>query len=92
VCKFGRTTGYGCGTVATTSQDGVNVRLDDITVDFGDSGGPWYVNTTAYGTTIARCVLGNGNPCAIYGPVDQIYNILGLTILQGKVYLPLIIN
>ncbi len=92
VCKFGRTTGYGCGTVATTSQDGVNVRLDDITVDYGDSGGPWYVNTTAYGTTIARCMLGNGNPCAIYGPVDQIYNILGLTILQGKVFLPLIIN
>ncbi len=90
VCKYGWTTGYGCGTVATTSQDGINVRLDNMIVDNGDSGGPWFVNTTAYGTTISKCTLNDGTPCAIYGPVDQIYNILGLTILQGKVYLPLI--
>lgn len=87
VCKYGKTTGYGCGTIATTSQDGVNVRLDDISVDFGDSGGPWFVNTTAYGTTISMM-----GASSIYGPVDHIYNILGLYILQGKVFLPLIVN
>jgi hypothetical protein len=87
VCKYGMTSGYGCGTIATTSQDGVNVRLDDVTLQGGDSGGPWFVNTTAYGTSIA--VMGTSS---IYGPVDQIYSILGLNILQGKVFLPLIIK
>ncbi len=83
VCKYGKSTGYACGTIATTSQDGVNVRVDNMTVIPGDSGGPWFWNNTAYGTTIASCTLSNGTPCAIYGPVDQIYNILGLTILTN---------
>lgn len=83
VCKYGMTTGYACGTIATTSQDGVNIRVDNMTLQGGDSGGPWFWNNTAYGTTIAACTLGNGTPCAIYGPVDHIYNILGLTILTN---------
>lgn len=83
VCKYGMTTGYACGTIATTSQDGVNIRVDNMTVQGGDSGGPWFWNNTAYGTTIAACTLGNGTPCTIYGPVDHIYNILGLTILTN---------
>ncbi|MCS7017190.1 MAG: S1 family peptidase [Gemmatales bacterium] len=83
VCKYGKTTGYACGTIATTSQDGVNVRVDNMTLQGGDSSGPWFWNNTAYGTTIAACTLSNGNPYAIYGPVDQIYNILGLTVLTN---------
>lgn len=83
VCKYGKTTGYACGTIATTSQDGVNIRVDNMTLQGGDSGGPWFWNNTAYGTTISACTLGNGTPCAIYGPVDHIYNILGLTILTN---------
>jgi hypothetical protein len=83
VCKYGMTTGYACGTIATTSQDGVNVRVDNMTVQGGDSGGPWFWNNTAYGTTISSCTLGDGTPCAIYGPVDHIYNILGLTVLTN---------
>jgi hypothetical protein len=83
VCKYGMTTGYACGTIATTSQDGVNVRLDNMTVQGGDSGGPWFWNNTAYGTTIAACTLSNGTPCVIYGPVDHIYITLGLTILTN---------
>jgi hypothetical protein len=83
VCKYGMTTGYACGTIATTSQDGVNVRVDNMNVQGGDSGGPWFWSNTAYGTTISSCTLGDGTPCAIYGPVDHIYNILGLTVLTN---------
>lgn len=92
VCKYGKTTGYACGTIATTSQDGVNVRVDYMTVQGGDSGGPWFWNNTAYGTTISTCSLSDGTPCAIYGPVDQIYNILGLVVLPIKIHLPLVIK
>lgn len=92
VCKFGKTSGYACGTIATTSQDGVNVRVDQIVVQGGDSGGPWFWNNTAYGTTISACLLNDNTPCAIYGPVDQIYNILGLVVLPAKYYLPIIQN
>lgn len=91
VCKYGKSTHYDCGTIATTSQDGVNVRVDNVIVDSGDSGGPWFWNNIAYGTTIAYCQLTNGTPCSIYGPVDHIYNILGLTILPYKEYLPLVL-
>ncbi len=92
VCKYGKTTGYACGTIATTSQDGVNIRVDNMTVQGGDSGGPWFWNNTGYGTTISACSLGDGTPCAIYGPVDQIYNILGLVVLPVKAYLPLVMK
>ncbi len=83
VCKYGKTTGYACGTITTTSQDGLNVRVDNMTVQGGDSGGPWFWNNTAYGTTISACTLYSGTPCAIYGPVDHIYNTLGVSVLTN---------
>ena len=75
VCKYGKTTGYACGTIVDKQFDGVNVRVN-TGVQEGDSGGPWFWNNTAYGTTISA--LGSDS---IYGPVDHIYNILGLTVL-----------
>jgi len=75
VCKYGMTTGYACGTIVDKQFDGVNVRVN-TGVQGGDSGGPWFWNNTAYGTTISA--FGNDS---IYGPVDHIYNILGLTVL-----------
>ncbi len=81
VCKFGRTTGYGCGLISTTSQDGVNIRIDGMTVQGGDSGGPFFVVNTALGTTIDACTLANGQPCTIYAAIDQIQTILGATVL-----------
>ncbi len=92
VCKYGMTTGYECGEIAQIYVNGVNVRVDNITVAEGDSGGPWFLGNTAYGTTIYSCVLSDGTPCAIYGPVDQIYDILGLKILPVRIYLPLVIS
>jgi hypothetical protein len=58
----------------------------------GDRGGPWFWNNTAYGTTISYTEHQDGSRDAIYGPVDHIYNILGLTILPAKTYLPIIID
>lgn len=57
VCKQGKTTGYTCGTISTTSYcasgactwvrvagNGVNLS------EGGDSGGPWFSGNTAYGS------------------------------------------
>lgn len=67
VCKYGMTTGYACGYIADTAFDGVNIRVANTPVQGGDSGGPWFLGNTAYGTTISA--FGND---AIYGPVDHI--------------------
>ena len=87
VCKYGAITGYDCGYIAEIYVNGINVRVD-IPVETGDSGGPWFLSDTAYGTTIYRCEFGDGTICAIYGPIDQIHEILGLT-LAFRMYLPL---
>lgn len=64
-CKFGNTTGYGCGTVTVSGiYKDVTVMPEDgggtyragpfrgvgthITAG-GDSGGPWFLNSVAYG-------------------------------------------
>jgi len=82
VCKYGMITGGGCGHIVQVGVDGVNVAAD-IPVLEGDSGGPWFWGNTAYGTTISRCTFTDGSLGAVYGPVDQIINILGLTILTN---------
>jgi hypothetical protein len=89
VCKYGVTTSYGCAYIGSTTFNGVDVVVYDIVVAGGDSGGPWFLGNTAYGTTIWSCELDNGDPCAIYGPVDHIYNILNLKIFMNQIYLPL---
>jgi hypothetical protein len=89
VCKYGKTTGRECGVIAVVYVNGTNVRVDDITVEGGDSGGPWFFSDMAYGTTIYSCELGNGTPCAIYGPIDIIHDNLGLT-LAYRLFLPFI--
>lgn len=85
VCKFGRTTGYTCGTIASTSlcNNGscTYVRVAGGTVNLsegGDSGGPWFSGNTAYGT---HCV-GIGNDAG-YMPVDYVAQGLGVSILTG---------
>lgn len=61
VCKYGRTTEYTCGTIKskTFDPDGSGttylatfIRVDDGSNNLsspGDSGGPWFYGTTAYG-------------------------------------------
>jgi hypothetical protein len=90
VCKYGNTTGRACGSIAEIYINGINVRVDIPVLD-GDSGGPWFLSDMAYGTTIYRCVLMDGTICAIYGPVDQIHDALGLSLVY-QINLPLIIK
>ena len=39
-----------------------------------------------------RNLIWDGSYCTIYGPVDHIYNILGLIVLPAKTYLPLVMR
>lgn len=53
LCKFGRTTGYGCEevyqcNVCSSGYCGLTAMKSHIT-DGGDSGGPWFWGNTAYG-------------------------------------------
>lgn len=77
VCKQGKTTGYTCGTISTTSYcasgactwvrvagNGTNLS------EGGDSGGPWFSGNTAYGSH----TYGIGNDSA-YMPVDYFSGI-----------------
>lgn len=75
VCKYGMTSSYSCGAIVDKDFDGVNIRVD-TSVQPGDSGGPWFLGNIAYGTTISS--VGDDS---VYGPVDHIYNILGLTVM-----------
>lgn len=90
VCKYGNTTGYGCGTIqskiiqpfgtSTVSPNAtfVSVSKNGATLTAGgDSGGSWFNNNSAYG------VHKGGSPTiSIYTPIDYI-SILGLTILTN---------
>lgn len=74
VCKYGIASGYGCGSIVTTSFDGFNVEVD-ISVAGGDSGGPWFWNNSAFGSTISQY-----GSHSIYGPVDTVYSRLGVSV------------
>lgn len=77
VCKMGKVTGYTCGAVASKSHLPSYVpsgsatfvkvnRFSGVTspiVQVGDSGGPWFNNSTAYGWTSG---VGNGGAYGIY--------------------------
>ena len=84
VCMYGITSGGNCGEILTTTFDLVNVETDIVVAD-GDSGGPFFWNNTAFGTTISvveEIVGGSPVPVgSVYGPVDQIKNLLDLDLI-----------
>lgn len=81
VCMYGKTSGGDCGEILSTTFDGVNVRTDIIVAD-GDSGGPFFWENTAFGTTISVVESSSGTPIgSVYGPVDQITGLLGLDLI-----------
>ena len=90
VCRYGKTTGFGCGTIVTTGFDGLNIQVRDTTVDHGDSGGPWFTGNTILGTTIAFWEVSAGRYDSIYGPVDHIMYQLNVDILFNWVGLPML--
>jgi hypothetical protein len=84
VCKQGKTTGYTCGTTSSTSYcyngactwiyvSGGSVNLSEP----GDSGGPWFSGTSAYGSHTA----GSGNN-SVYMPVDYLSGV-GVSVVLG---------
>lgn len=90
VCKYGWTTGQGCGWIVTTSfrptwggynwdNTWVLVRNPSRSLTAGgDSGGPWYLGNTAYGTTSAW-----NNPSIFTGgPNEAIYMAINYLALQ----------
>ena len=98
VCKYGKTTGYGCGNIIdknylpttpdhTWSARFIRVHHEGIDLsEPGDSGGPWFLGNTAYG--IMRSQIGDD---AIFMAINYI-DILDLTVLTNRIYLPLIIQ
>lgn len=64
VCRRGKVTGFDCGTIVSTSYkptysgacpsgpcNSTFALVSDAPIDFGDSGGPWFVGGYAYGIT-----------------------------------------
>ena len=89
VCHYGLATGYGCGniiSVASGSCGGggsgsIGIRVDGTSYDLaegGDSGGPWFYNGVAKGTT--SCQMGYD---AIYVAIDVVESGLGATLLMA---------
>ena len=75
VCMYGDTSGGNCGEILSTTFDLVNIETD-ISVEGGDSGGPFFWNNTAFGTTILS--VGSNS---VYGPVDQIHGLLDVDLI-----------
>lgn len=97
VCKYGKTTGYGCGyiidknykptTPGSWSSTFIRVHHDGVDLsEGGDSGGPWFLGDTAYG--IMKSEIGDD---AVYMAINYV-DILDLTVLPVKIYLPLVLN
>jgi len=93
VCKYGKTTGYGCGyiidknyqptTPGSWGSTFIRVHRDGVDLaEGGDSGGPWFREDTAYG--IMKSEIGDD---AVYMAINYV-DILDLTVLPAKVYLP----
>ncbi len=91
VCKHGMTTGYTCGYIESktyapsyvSSAASTFVRVDGRTVNLsspGDSGGPWFVETLAYGTHSGE--PGSDGNDSIYMPVEYISSLF-VTVLTA---------
>lgn len=90
VCRYGKTTGFGCGTIVATDWVGTKIQVRDTTVDFGDSGGPWFTGNTILGTTYAYWPAGPGRFDSLYDPVDHLMDALHVDILFNWVSLPML--
>ncbi len=88
VCKYGRTTGPACGLKKSNSYNDAQV-LTDIFTDYGDSGGPFWFGTTAYGTAVKQVIWWEDWEIgwirgSSYAPVDQLYQQLNVRPLTWR--------
>ena len=82
VCKYGNSTGGGCGNITSTTFNGTYIRVHSDSADLaepGDSGGPWFSGNTAYGLFTGDIEPGND---AYYMAINYI-DILGLDVLTN---------
>ncbi len=95
VCKYGKTTRYTCGTISDKDFDpNYNWEFGDTSPTFirvastegfgdlsapGDSGSPWFLSHTAYGTMSGQI----GDEDAIYMAVDYINSGLGVFVMTS---------
>ncbi len=89
ICRFGQTTGAECDTVADldtcSTFDGIAhcklVRMDHLEAATGDSGGPWYYGTVAYGYHSGYVSCGIfGGQCDVWARATYIDNALAVTV------------
>lgn len=89
VCKYGKTTGFGCTTIASTSYLPSSGCVPNAFATFismkenitlgGDSGAPWYIQNEAYG----QHVCGAPGTFSVYVAADYVESGLGVEILTS---------
>jgi hypothetical protein len=90
VCKYGRSTGFGCGAIADKNRTGSGgydsptyIRVQNYGYNLsleGDSGGPWYTDNIALGIMHATLPTGGGYRDAIYMAINYVQST-GLIVL-----------
>lgn len=86
VCKYGKVTGYRCGNIETknaslnyvTNSNATFIRVRRINEQLsagGDSGGPWFLNNTAYGIH-----SGGTTNTAVYTAIDYVPRCVGVNL------------
>ncbi|PKO20559.1 MAG: hypothetical protein CVU38_19470, partial [Chloroflexi bacterium HGW-Chloroflexi-1] len=91
VCKYGITTGYGCGDIRRVLYQGDPIGAPNVLVDYssvlpGDSGGPWFLGHMAYGMSLSYVdIYYDDTPIrwSIYMPVHRIESLLSAAILTS---------
>jgi hypothetical protein len=94
VCKYGKTSYYTCGYISDKNfdpnydwsfgdTDPTFIRVTSTETDLsepGDSGGPWFLVSTAYGTMSGQIEPGND---AIYMAVNYVESGLGVSVMTS---------
>jgi streptogrisin C len=91
VCKYGRSSGYGCGYIRMRSFDpdgGENrfnptfIQMRDVDTDNTDSGGPWFHGSKAFGIHKGATFGGGGVPSY---PFFMAQNFMGALDIQVQI-------
>jgi streptogrisin C len=91
VCKFGSITSQGCsqmhaGPVSATYDSGVTYKNIWLTTrhitERGDSGGPWFYGSTAYGVHTGQSVWLDGSTHSAFTPVPTIEFLTDLSVVR----------